>query len=358
MDHVAACPACAEFWRELQAAQALAVRLPRHRVGAEFREQLFDRIQAGEGTPPAVFQEAVPFAAKIRYTLTGAAAAAAVLVAATLVQRESPDAPTTDPRASTPLASTPQLSATAAITASGHSARALTGNQPAPSAQLAGNTPYTASENMRPLAPRTQETTAAESLFGAVRPLTPDVIAVETAREFEQNYRWTSQLLDRGQVDDATARTVCSNAAEIRNLGRMLVDLRDSKWLSFANPEVDADLRVVVALLDAERLRGMANAETVRTMIAPALRKSASLAQLTDSLSVSPKFDRDDQQFEVMRFSRSHPEGLERIFLFLPNQGEATTFDPRDVGRTFVIQDNCGPIFVAPFREVRRLRSR
>src|SRR5262245_17400688 len=92
MDHVAACAECGEFWRELQAAQALVLRLTRPRVDGDFRERLFERIETGEGTPPAVFQEQVPLATKIRYTLTGAAAAAAVLIAATLLRDRTPAA--------------------------------------------------------------------------------------------------------------------------------------------------------------------------------------------------------------------------------------------------------------------------
>src|SRR5262245_29564156 len=86
MAHVAECDDCAQFWAELQSMQALVLRLPAQHVNASFREQLFERIQTGEGTPPAVFAQAVPVGAKIRYLLTGAAAAAAVLVAATMLR--------------------------------------------------------------------------------------------------------------------------------------------------------------------------------------------------------------------------------------------------------------------------------
>src|SRR5262252_4078090 len=96
MQHTAECERCAQFWAELQAARELALRLQRHRTGPDFREQLFARIQAGEGTPPAVFQEYVSVAAKIRYAATGAAVAAAALLVFTLTRGSAPKTLTTD----------------------------------------------------------------------------------------------------------------------------------------------------------------------------------------------------------------------------------------------------------------------
>lgn len=338
MDHVAACESCDRFWRELQAAQALVLRLPRPRVNHDFRDQLFERIQTGEGTPPAVFHEPVPLAMKVRYTLTGAAAAAALLMAATLL-RNKPE---------------PERATIANLPAAVGVDQAALDARPA---KLASG--YTASADVRPLEPRGSATSGpADSLLSAVRPLTPDLVAVETAREFEQRFRWTTQLLNRTQ-DDATARTVCNNAAEIHDLGKVLVDLRDSKWLSFADPEVDADLRVIVTLLDGDRLSSSENGiDIVRSMVAPALRKSSSLERLTTTLSITPSFDRDRQQQNVERLLRTFPGVLDRIFLVLPNEPAAMDFDPRELSRMFVLQDACGPVYVAPFREVRRLHNR
>ena len=64
MQHIASCESCDTFWKELQAAQQLVLRLPREKVSSSFREQLWERIRAGEGTPDAVFGEAVPMLAK------------------------------------------------------------------------------------------------------------------------------------------------------------------------------------------------------------------------------------------------------------------------------------------------------
>jgi anti-sigma factor RsiW len=69
---------------EMEHAQALARSLPSSTVGAGFTEDLWQRIRSGEGTPDAVFREPLPWIVKARYVLTGAAAAAIVLIAASL----------------------------------------------------------------------------------------------------------------------------------------------------------------------------------------------------------------------------------------------------------------------------------
>ncbi|MEZ5966679.1 MAG: zf-HC2 domain-containing protein [Planctomycetota bacterium] len=84
--HIAECARCHATDRELVAARELALSLPVQPVSSEFREELWQRIRAGEGTPEAVFREPVPFATKVRYFATGAAAAAALLVAANLLR--------------------------------------------------------------------------------------------------------------------------------------------------------------------------------------------------------------------------------------------------------------------------------
>src|SRR5688572_9620068 len=90
MQHVEQCRDCSDFWNELQAAQQLILQLPREHVGSGFRDQLFERIRAGEGTPDAVFREPVPLWAKVRYAFTGAAAAAVLLAAALWLRGSDP----------------------------------------------------------------------------------------------------------------------------------------------------------------------------------------------------------------------------------------------------------------------------
>ncbi len=77
--HLHECAGCAEFSRELQAAQALTFDLPHAQVGRGFRDRLWARIEAGEAAPAVDVLPPVPAAAKLRYVLLGAAAAAAMI---------------------------------------------------------------------------------------------------------------------------------------------------------------------------------------------------------------------------------------------------------------------------------------
>jgi hypothetical protein len=79
MAHLTGCDSCQELWSELQKAQELALSLPSESVSHDFRDSLFERIRAGEGTPEAIFNEPVPKLVKLRYLATGAAAAAVLL---------------------------------------------------------------------------------------------------------------------------------------------------------------------------------------------------------------------------------------------------------------------------------------
>ena len=81
MDHVGACSGCARFWNELKAAQELALNLPLARTSGDFRDDVWQRIQAGEGAPDHIMEEPVPAMTKMRYGLIGAAAAAVFILA-------------------------------------------------------------------------------------------------------------------------------------------------------------------------------------------------------------------------------------------------------------------------------------
>lgn len=75
----------ARLLEEMEHAQELARSLPPSQVGSGFTEGLWQRIRSGEGTPEAVFREPLPWIVKARYVALGAAAAAALLVAAGFV---------------------------------------------------------------------------------------------------------------------------------------------------------------------------------------------------------------------------------------------------------------------------------
>jgi hypothetical protein len=81
-EHLRGCGCCRHDYRSLRQAMSLASEVRTHSVSPGFREDLFRRIEAGEGTPIGAIREYVPFAAKVRFTLLGAAAAALVLLAA------------------------------------------------------------------------------------------------------------------------------------------------------------------------------------------------------------------------------------------------------------------------------------
>jgi anti-sigma factor RsiW len=80
MGHAAKCRGCARFWEELKAAQELVLSLPQVKAGSRFRDDVWQRIQSGEGAPDTIAQEPVPVATKVRYGLLGAAAAALFLL--------------------------------------------------------------------------------------------------------------------------------------------------------------------------------------------------------------------------------------------------------------------------------------
>mgnify|MGYP001794563199 CR=1 FL=1 len=93
MAHVAKCGDCAEFWRDLQKIRELSNSAEQPAVGNNFREGLWRRIEAGEGTPEAVFSEPVPMLTRLRYVATGAAAAAALVFVLHLTDPDRGSAP-------------------------------------------------------------------------------------------------------------------------------------------------------------------------------------------------------------------------------------------------------------------------
>ncbi len=113
MEHVAGCSDCARFWEDLHGAQRLAMGLPQARVGSRFRDEVWQRIQAGEGAPDNIAQEPVPALAKVRYGLLGAAAAAVFILAVHYGFRPGVVEPSGDPsgeelaKVAEPLVTTP-----------------------------------------------------------------------------------------------------------------------------------------------------------------------------------------------------------------------------------------------------------
>ncbi len=83
--HIASCHGCARTWEALQQAQEIVLDLPVHRTSRDFRAALWSRIESGEGAPEIDLHPPVTAWTKVRYLISGAAAAAALLFASKFV---------------------------------------------------------------------------------------------------------------------------------------------------------------------------------------------------------------------------------------------------------------------------------
>lgn len=329
LQHVDDCAPCAEYWAEMQAAQQLVLRLPSHRVGGDFRDRLWARIQAGEGTPDAVFREPVSLLTKARYALTGAAAAAAVLLAALWLRDEG------NPTVETPIA------------------QVDLGTPP----DLGGGDPN-ANRLERRIAPSpaTIELTGAPTFVSAAQPLTSDLVAVEAAKQFQQRFLDANQAIQRltlEPADGAALRRAFESADELRGYGHVLLTLRDRDRLSFRDVDVDADLRVAVNMLDARRLQKR-NVDTVRSVVAPALA-SKHLGNLVRTLRVQPSIDPSEETEVLWRLNLMQPEAFERMFFVMGDPNEVCeSFGLPRRPEVFLFEGQCGPQWVAPRSAVQR----
>lgn len=312
MQHVEQCAKCAKFWAELQQAQKLVLQLPRHRTGGDFREQLFARIEAGEGTPPAVFHEPVPAMAKIRYALTGAAAAAAVLAALTFARG---DAPKVD-----------SGSSIASAVEAPRNPRALVARDHSADARQA--TPITDAD-FASLAPS----------LPPVRELTPDLVALEAARELQNRFVWTVTNADRLQQgnDETAVRMAIENTRAMQEMGKLLLALQQDRQVSFADQELQHELDTLVTSLDQVQ---QPNSESIRAFV-PKVRSIQRLGNLVGQIHVRLG-DPMQQQWALQRVTISFPSALDRLFESIP-ETSALDLDARQV-RT--LQTNCGPKLV------------
>lgn len=325
MQHVDECADCAGFWNELQAAQRLALQLPHTRVSDGFREQLWERIRSGEGTPDAVFREPVPLITKARYALTGAAAAAAVLLCATWLRRESAKVP-----AEQPLASAAQNAST---TNDRHAAAGTAVAAFAPSYDFS----------------RLEDS----PLVSAARPLTTDVFALETARQLEQRHALAQLALRRieGSATDSDAAIdqALTNAGEFAAFGECLLDLHDRQQLRFSEADIEADLRYAVKMLGGGRLQKR-DAATAREVVGPALQSNR-LRHVASSISLVPLDPREEREV-LVRLNTQRPEVFPLLFFVFGSGEEMRDLEFLRRGQAFVLDDPCGPSWVAPRSEV------
>lgn len=323
MQHADDCAECGAFWTDLQAAQRLTLQLPRMRVGSDFRDGLWERIKAGEGTPAAVFREPVAMLTKARYALTGAAAAAIVLWSAMWLRGDQ----------------SPSRDDLAGIDRPG-----ITARQPA---IVAVDRPHAAASlEDNPLISR----------------LTFNLVAVEAARQFEQRHATATLALRdlRNTADQqAAVERLFDNAEELNAFAEVLLDMRDRGRLGFTDGDVEPALRFTVNMLGrSQRLER--NLDTVRTMVAPALNSSARLATISRQIMTAPTVDPREEMDVLANLNRNRPDIFPKMFLIVGNDDAGMRFGmPRAIG-TFRMTDECGTVLVAPLSELeaRDLRRR
>lgn len=327
MEHAENCPSCGRFWSELQAAQQLTLRLSPTPVGDDFRERLWGRIRAGEGTPEAVFHEPVSWATKVRYTLSGAAAAAVVLIGVTMLRsgRKADVAPAGH------------------LVASDDAGHEFAGER---GPQVPAHAPAPAGAQTIVL--------ASNPLISATQPLTFNLVAVEAAKQLEQRHATVGTALrrlgDPNSNRDAAMRQVFDNADEFRAFGELLLDLRDRRRLFFTDPEVDADLRFAVNLLGQSRSQGR-DLQTIENLVEPAMQRPG-LDDVSRTITLAPTDPREELD-ALMRLNRQRPEVFPKLFFVLGNDHEiGQELGMLRQGVAFLMPDSCGSAWVAPRSEV------
>ena len=346
MQHVAGCAACAAFSDELQRAQALVLQLPRLSVGSDFRERLFERIESGEGTPEAVFRETVPLATKLRYVLTGAAAAAAVLVGARLLREPSSQGSTDSHLARGGI---PEAAAVVRGSAAGSPAERGMMRQPGNLGQpgLVAHTP-----NFDP------DTTA---LFASVSPMTLDLVAREAAERFQQNLQTANLYAPRVARTPRTpeASVLRSSAEEMQHLGQLLLDLQDHQQVEFSIG-IDRALRHTVSELSSTFEEGeRSDIDRVAKVV---ISVRSSLDALPNEMRIVQRgnFSERDGNELLMRLFQSRADALQQLFLFLPNDCDTqwTLMDPTQRHGVFAFHNDCGTNWVVPRRLAEQNGSR
>lgn len=310
--HAEECDGCGRFWADLQKAQQLTLRLQRPRVGADFRETLFARIESGEGTPEAVFREPVPMLTKARYAVTGAAAAAAAILCVSW------------------LTPTPAARSTDVVAAAA---------------------PVRAANLHQEAAPEVQP-----ALLAATQPLGFHLVAREAARQLDQRYDAAASAMRRVDGgDDRAVPTVLENADEVLALGELLLDLRDRKRLLFTESDVEPDLRFAVRMLGESR-RGRRDLQGVQSLVAPALRSSR-LASV--SRTIAPvQLERGEEIDVLQRLTAQRPDIFPKLFIIVGSDDVvAGDLALLRAGGAFRIEDDCGPSWVAPRSEVEARES-
>lgn len=368
MQHLETCEACAEFWEEMQAAQRLTLQLPRESVGANFRDGLWERIRAGEGTPDAMFHEPVPVLAKVRYALTGAAAAAATLLFGLWLYEDQNERS---------LPTGPRTEHVAKIDgdATGTARNGGTGNQRVIGAT--GSSP----RRIRVTSDDDVELRVGFShdrvpMLSNAQPLNSVLVAQETARQLEQRYasvnHWIRQLpqdtrghsprrpnqqqVNQQQLNQqrVVVERILGDVNEFRALAEVLLELRDHDRLSFRDPVVGSQLELATHTFQTFELQN--SLDTVQRLVAPTVRKSPRLSRITDYIAVTPAEHTEEREI-ILHFNRTRPEVFGKLFIHF---GQPDAFQSRfglpNHSRVLWFQDDCGPNYVLPRSIAERVR--
>ncbi len=321
MQHATQCDDCGTFWAELQAAQQLTLRLQRPRVSGDFRESLWQRIQAGEGTPDAVFHEPVPMLAKLRYALAGAAAAAAALLCVTWLGPKDEGL-------------TPRLVAKADP--------ADASPRPIVEAARGGNR---ANVVFHQDAPPIDES----PLISSTQRLGFSLLASEAAKQLDNRYAAaTGGLRRRNQPDagGAVMQQVLANADEFLTFGELLLDMRDRERLLFKDANVELDLRFAVNMLNRGR-HGSRDLQVVHDVVAPALssHRLSAVSRTIAPVSLDPREEMD----VLAHLNTQRPDIFPKLFIVLGSNDEfCQDLGLFRSGAAFVMEDDCGSSWVVP----------
>jgi hypothetical protein len=315
MQHTDDCGECARFWSDLQKAQELVLRLPSQHISGDFREQLFERIRSGEGTPEAVFREPVPLAVKLRYAVSGALAAAALLVVTSVWRNH--DAPRSD-----------------------DVAKVEAPTKPSPGG----------------LQPRVRD------IDSVVVPLTPNQVAAEATQQMRDSWRSAHHYASLVNSNAAAqvgqtieGRELRVHAAELQRIGGVLIDLKDAGHLTFVSP-FDHQLPEFLGQLE-EATRSF---EAGRNGIDRVARVVLQAGELTSLPQRWQPMARPGQSPEanaefLQRLFRGREEAFMTLFVALPTDGD---LDPILRDSVFQLHNECGQTFVVSRRAMQRLESR
>ncbi len=235
-EHLERCARCQATERDLGGARELALGLPMQKLRDGFREELWERIRAGEGSPDAVFREQVPTGAKLRYFATGAAAAGLLILAANYLR----------PGQTQPV---PQETARP-------NAVAQVGPAPKPPGKLVPRSQLAQpslelTEGMRLATPDSLATLVADGYGRAMRTLHDNVDGLE-AQQTPLSSQWVENL--RAQVQQA------------RGFAEVLNWLADGKYIRLSEDEV-VGLKTIAVL--SEQVRGFEDPDSLRRVLRP-----------------------------------------------------------------------------------------